>query len=470
MRDVVLTVFILGLLPFVFKHAYIGALMWAWISLMAPHRLTFGFAYAMPWAAIIAGTTLLAFMFSKDRRPPPRGAITVLLFLFFAWMTFTSFFAMGSSEAIWDTWLQLFKIFLMLLVTLMLIRGRKQIDYLVWVLALSVGFYGVKGGIWTVLQGGGERVWGPTGSVIAGNNELAVGLVITIPLLFYLRTTALATRKWIRYGLVFAIITCAFSIVGSHSRGAFLAVIAAAGMLSMKSRHPVVLAVIGATALLGMFAFMPEKWVARMWTIETMGEDMSAGSRLLTWQTLWNMALDRPITGAGFETALREIFDRYAPVPMLAYSPHSTYFQALGEHGFVGLGIYLLLVLVTWRRATFLATLSVRTPGMEWADPLMRMVQVSLLGFLVGGAFLNLLHWDFPYYLMGLVVLVEATFKEQAPEAFSPRSGWGQRIRKEPALPNSRPPEDPMPARPDRAHGTSRRSAMTETPSGQARR
>ena len=43
----------------------------------------------------------------------------------------------------------------------------------------------------------------------------------------------------------------------------------------------------------------------------------------------------------------------------------------------------------------------------------MRMTQVSLLGFMVGGAFLGLLHFDFPYYLMALVVMVDAALKEK---------------------------------------------------------
>ena len=52
------------------------------------------------------------------------------------------------------------KIFFMLILTLMILRGRKQIDCLIWVIVISVAFYGVKGGAWTLLTGGGGRVWG----------------------------------------------------------------------------------------------------------------------------------------------------------------------------------------------------------------------------------------------------------------------------------------------------------------------
>jgi probable O-glycosylation ligase (exosortase A-associated) len=253
-------------------------------------------------------------------------------------------------------------------------------------------------------------VYGPASGIIEGNNELAVALVILIPLMYYLMSTA--KKKWVKYGMIFAMVSCGFSIFGSHSRGAFLAIIAMATMLALKSRRPALMLMLGVMALTVMFAFMPDKWTTRMATMESYEEDASASSRLLTWQTLWNLALDKPIVGAGFDTAQPEIFAKYAPVPMLHYAPHSMYFQALGEHGFVGLGIYLTLLLMTWLRAAYLAGVCRKTPELQWGDLLMRMVQASLMGFMVGGAFLTLLHWDLPYYLMGLVVLMETVVKE----------------------------------------------------------
>ena len=98
-------------------------------------------------------------------------------------------------------------------------------------------------------------------------------------------------------------------------------------------------------------------------------------------------------------------------VAWTAYAPHSIWFQALGEHGFVGLGIYLTLLVVSWRRATYVARLCRSTPGFESGDLLMRMVQVSLIGFMAGGTFLGLLHFDYPYYLMGCIVMLEGALR-----------------------------------------------------------
>jgi hypothetical protein len=91
------------------------------------------------------------------------------------------------------------------------------------------------------------------------------------------------------------------------------------------------------------------------------------------------MVQARPIVGAGFDLANPILFEIYSEVPGTEfYGPHSIYFQVLGEHGFVGLGLFLALGLATWRRSNKLTRQCTDRPGLEWVPRLMRMVQVSL--------------------------------------------------------------------------------------------
>ena len=62
MRDIVLTLVIFGLLPFILRRPHIGVLVWTWIGFMNPHRLTWGFAYDMPFAMIVALVTLVSLL------------------------------------------------------------------------------------------------------------------------------------------------------------------------------------------------------------------------------------------------------------------------------------------------------------------------------------------------------------------------------------------------------------------------
>lgn len=418
MRDILLAGFIVGMLPVIVARPVMGALMWVWISMMVPHSLTYGFAARFPWAQMIAIATLVGFLFSKQKKPMPWNGGTLIILLLLGWMTVTSFFALNPDRGeVLDRWIFALKVFFMLMVTFMLIRGRKEINWLVWAMVVSVGYYGVKGGLWTLATGGGGRVWGPPGGNLADNNSLAIGLVMLLPWAYYLREQS--KNKWLRLGLLAALLVMAFGILGSQSRGALLALSSMAIMLGIKSKRFIRTTVGLAVVAILVFAFMPESWTARMDTINTYQADTSAMSRIATWKLLWNAAVDRPLVGAGFRADNLAVVLKYAPPDYLqtfggiVFVAHSIYFQALGEHGFVGLGIYLVLGLWTWFAASRLARQTRDDPEFsEWVPLLMRMTQASLVGFAVGGAFLSLMLLDMAYYMPGLVVLTQATVAE----------------------------------------------------------
>ena len=422
MRDILITLIILGLIPFILGKPRVGVYVWAWLAMMVPHRLAFGFAQTMPFSHMVALATMAGFLFTRDRHPFPSSSITTTYLLFLLWMTVTSFFAIDSGAAIFDRWVFVVKIHFFIFLTVMLIRGREQIEALLWVITLSIGFYGMKGGLWTVTTGGGGRVWGPGGGVIAGNNELGVALVMVVPFMYYLFQTA--THRYVRYGMVFLIATNFLGILGTQSRGALLAVVGMTFFVAMKSKKPVLTTLIlGGVLLLGIL-FMPETWTGRMSTIESFDQDSSAMSRIYTWKTLWTLALDRPLVGAGFNADIPTVFAMYAPRDMSfdwqgqVYVAHSIYFQALGEHGFPGLLLYVLIGILAWRKANEVAAKARHEPEFAaWAPLLMRMSQASLAGFAVGGAFLSLVHFDLPYYIVGFVVLVDATINERRKSA-----------------------------------------------------
>ena len=175
MRDVILTAIVFGALPFCFKRPYIGVLFWSWISFMSPHRLTWGFAYDLPFAQIVAVPTLAGLIFSKDRRPIPMSPITILLGGFWLHMALTTVFAWYPDEA-WPDIVRVSKIFFMTFVTIAVIHDRRELRYLLMVEAFSIGFYGFKGGLWSLATGGGSGlVLGPEGAFIDDNNGIALG-------------------------------------------------------------------------------------------------------------------------------------------------------------------------------------------------------------------------------------------------------------------------------------------------------
>ena len=85
LRDIAVTLVIVGSLPFCFMRPYIGVLVWTWILFMSPHRLTWGFAYDLPFCPDGGHShSLLGLIITKDRRNISIGAEPVLLVAFWA--------------------------------------------------------------------------------------------------------------------------------------------------------------------------------------------------------------------------------------------------------------------------------------------------------------------------------------------------------------------------------------------------
>jgi probable O-glycosylation ligase (exosortase A-associated) len=389
---------------------------WTWISVMNPHKLTFGFLETFPVAAIAAGVTLIGLVVTRERRMPPLNATTVTLVLFIVWMCVTSLFAIHP-DSIGVMFSKVMKIQLMIFVTLALLYTRRHVEIFVWVLVLSLGFFGLKGGIYTLSHGGAGRVIGPPGGFMEGNNELALGLTMTIPLMYYVRSTA--THAAVRHGLLVLMLLTALCILGTQSRGALLAIGAMSLYLWRHSQQRILAGLALVILAFSLVAFMPDTWMRRMETITTYERDSSAMGRINAWRMAVNLASDR-LPGGGFDVTTPDLFARYAPNPADIHAAHSIYFQVLGEHGFIGLALFLLFWFFTWRTARWVYRRAKGIPELHWASRLAAMIQVSLVGYFVGGAFLSLAYFDLPYDLMVVVVLlrslVEARLREPAAE------------------------------------------------------
>jgi probable O-glycosylation ligase (exosortase A-associated) len=401
MRDILVTAIVFGVLPFIFRRPWVGILLWCWLGYMNPHRQAWGFAYDMPFAMITALVTITAFMFSREQKTMIWTRETVLLLLFIGWMFITTVFAFYPDLA-WVQWNTVWKIQLMVFLTAMIIKERKHLHWMIWVIALSLGYYGVKGGIFTIVHGGQFRVQGPTGTFFGGNNEMALVLAMLVPLIRYLHLQE--PRKWVRLGLASAMVLSGVAAIGSQSRGGLLALAAMGLFLWFKSRHKFVMAVYMGIAVAIMALVMPQEWYDRMDTIKTYQEDASALGRINAWHTAVNVARDR-ITGGGYNMFQPPTFRHYAPDPFRVHDAHSIYFEVLGEHGFIGLALFLLLALFTWRRASQVINQCKHDPERKWAADLAAMIQVSLVGYGAGGAFLGLAYFDLTYHLIIILII-----------------------------------------------------------------
>jgi probable O-glycosylation ligase (exosortase A-associated) len=321
----------------------------------------------------------------------------------------------------WDRWDRTIKIMALGLCVPMTATSKERIYALVLVMVTSLAFFGVKGGLFTLLTGGTSHVIGPEGEGLGDNNALALALCLTLPLVNYVRIQSLSRTS--RIVSAVAMILIVIAILGTYSRGGLIGLGMVGVYFLWKSRQRIAIAMFAVVALVAAFQFMPPQWLARMETIGTAQNDASFQDRLDAWQVALNIAAARPLIGGGLGASERsDIYSRFRSQGSInaqnaqaagrsepinaprAY--HSIYFQVLGDNGYPGLLLFLALLILTWR---YLAQIRRATRGVAehaWAFDLATMMQVSLFSYAVAGAGLSMAYYDMPYLFMGIAIAI----------------------------------------------------------------
>ena len=404
MRDIAVFLVVFGLLPMVLRRPQVGIYLWSWLSYMNPHRMTWGFAFSFPFAQVVAIVTLIAVVVWKEPKRIPVTGLTCLWGFFIFWMGLTTVFSYYPEFA-WTKLGLVLKIQLVTVLTILLIKTKKDLDILIWVITLSIGFFSIKGGIFTITTLGGFRVWGPPGSFITDNNALAVASFMIVPMMYYLYTQA--DRTLVKNALLAGMLLTIVSAFGSQSRGALIAAGATGIYFWWNTPHKFLIGVAVLAVFAGILGFMPDTWWERMYTIAEYEEDGSAMGRIAAWSLAIKVA-NAELFGAGFDFWGADMFRKFSDNPdhwNKNVAAHSIYFTCLGEHGWPGLFLFFTIFLTGWRTAARTARIASTTEGLQWLCDLMKLLQVSLIAYASGGAFLNLAYFDLPWHILSMIVI-----------------------------------------------------------------
>lgn len=426
MRDILLTLIIVGLLPFCFTRPWIGALVWAWLGYMNPHKLTWGFAYSLPFAQIVAVATLAGLLFTKDRRPLPKVAEVYLLLVLLGIFTISPLVIAVYPEDAWVLFDPIWKTFLMVFVSLLLLQDPQRLRALVLVIALSIGYFGLKGGVWAVLTGGQYRVMGPPESALGDNNAIALALNMMLPFFFFLRQAE--ERKWMRHLWLAIFVFSIIAVVSSYSRGAILGLCVVLMVLVFRNKR-----IIAGTVLLALgigvgLMTLPDKWFGRMETIQTYEQDNSANLRFQSWTLAWRIALDKPILGGGFAIFDKRTYQEYVPeFPATGNVAHNNFLQILAEHGFFGLGVYVVLIVVCMVSLRRLSNRARSDPSIAWIGRYALMIEVGMVGYVVTGLFVSKSYFDLFYSFVAMTILLKQLVLDHERRVRQASPGWNVR-------------------------------------------
>lgn len=418
LRTIFLLPFLAAIVICALAVPYVGVLGWTCVALMAPHQLVWGGLGTARINMVLAITTVIGWALSREPKRLPFNLAGGLWLCFMAYMTFTTLVALAPDLA-WEGWDRAIKIMALGLLVASMATNQVRIHALIWVIVLSLGYVGVRGGIFTLITGGRFHVVAEGAISFADNNILALALCAGVPLMNYLRMQS----EWrsVRWGMAGAMGLVVVAILGTYSRGGLVGLTVTSGYFWWKSKQKIAIAVVGLAVLIPAVQFMPDNWVSRMSTIETADEDQSFEGRLQAWRFAMNVAESRPFTGAGFAaTESSAVFNRYFTGPSgelaVPRAAHSIYFQVLGDHGFIGLALYLALLATTWRYTVKIRREARVEPRLAWAGDLASMLQVSLLSFMVTGAALSTAYHDMIFLLIGISIALRQLVRHAEPQ------------------------------------------------------
>lgn len=442
MRDLAYAAIWLTLLPASLLAPYIGVVLWIWTALLSPNELFYGFMASVPLNKIVAVSTLFALLISKEKLRLYFDRTMGLLLLFAGGATMSWLLAISPSENGNDLYQKVMKEILLALLVIVTIDRHSRIHLAVLVIAVSIGFVGVKEGLMFLATAGNHKVLG-NGS-IGDNNSVATALLMTIPLMYYLYRWI--GRYYIRIGMMIAMVLSVIAVMATFSRGGFIGLIVL-GLFTLKNgRNRLASFAVVLMAIAIIYAVAPESWYARQGTIDTANMDGSFTGRIIAWKISLLIALDHPLFGGGMHAvqqvptwisyAPRIGIFSFIPTPMpdsYPHAAHSIWFEIVGDLGFFGLTIFVGLLLTAYfnLRATIRA--AKHDPALRWAGDLAGMLQISLVIYVVTASALSMGYFEMLYILLGLISRLRwlaAAERNVSAGGVSDTNAWrGKRVR-----------------------------------------
>jgi putative inorganic carbon (hco3(-)) transporter len=428
MRDYIVLAIVFLSAPLAVLNSYYGILVWSWLAYFNPHRYCWGVARDFPVAIVIAIPTLIGLIFApKNHRIFVRE--TILLASLWGWFALTTYyittlpqFAGHVNDAILHLE-SVSKILLMTFVTIAVVASRQKLRLLVLVVIASFGLRALFAAIFFVKTGGQYKIWGPEGTFLEDNNDFALALNMTIPMFYFMARAEPA--KWMRVTLRILMMCVVIAVIGTYSRGGLVGLSVIVLALLAKSRQKIIGFVLVGICIFVVALFTTSEWKDRMDSFAHGNLDSSAESRLTVWRGGWNLVRDYPVTGGGF--------DAYTDGPFFTqyldgadrdlygnHGPHSIYLQVLGEQGFVGLGLFLILLFSCLASLRQLRRRSVRDSRLQWAVPYTDMFEVSILAYMVNGATLGRAYFDLFYQIMACIIVLRILWLREVSVLFQP--------------------------------------------------
>ncbi|MEL7218190.1 MAG: DUF5935 domain-containing protein, partial [Pseudomonadota bacterium] len=361
MLDLVFLAFIGFILVLGLRRPFLWVLLYVYIDIIAPQRIGYSIIQSIPVSLIAFGAAFGGWLL-LDRKEGVRFTLRqglILALLIYCWWTTGNADFPDNAATKWDwVWKALlFALFLPFTLT-----TRARLEGLALILVLSIATIVIGTGMKTVLGGGGYenlKFFVNDNSGIYESSTLAtVAIALTPMIAWFTRYGTIYKPQWpVTVFAVLLIFACLMVPIGTEARTGLVCIAALGVMLVRYVKQRVLFVAAGAVLGLTALPFLPPSYYERMATIAEPGGDESASTRVAVWSWTLDYVQENPF-GGGFDAYRGNKFTYEMPVKEevgnttsvefrevtdegRAY--HSAIFELLGEQGYPGLTIWLLL-------------------------------------------------------------------------------------------------------------------------------
>ncbi len=428
-----------GILPLAFATPANAIILWAWSAMLSPSETLYDPLKGFPLQKIFALIGIGAFLLIPQKRRVRFDASLILMIALLIDGTISEAVSPWSWDHGWFIQDGLMKVVVLACLVSWVMTDRLRIHSLVFAMCIGMAFSGVWDGTLFFLSGGTHQV-----RPIAGhgdNNEFALLIDMTIPLVFYLWRQS--EEKLVRIACLVVVFLFVGAVMATRSRGGFAGMALMGILVAFFSRRRILALIMVGVLGAGIIAFSPSKVTERLQTIETADQDSSFMGRVIAWKISTLIALDRPLIGGGFYAVQNwdvwvhfwPEFDRLSFIPTAqpdttkAHAAHSVYFEVLGDLGFPGLAIFLGMVGSGFLHTRRIRKLSRGKPELKWAYDLARATELSLILLLTSGGLLSTAYYEINYLILGLISATRRHVMETVAQQGVPAPARPSRIR-----------------------------------------
>jgi len=290
---------------------------------------------------------------------------------------------------------------------------------LVTLSGLSVGLvalYNQANGI-GIVEGSRVTIGRDLSSVLGDPNDLSLVLLFPFSFALSLMISRENPRLDRLLGLVTAVVLV-FAVLATQSRGGLLGIAAVVAMFAWRRVRSKTLLIGGGGLLMVVLYFVAGISGRKSGGAAEAGLDESAMGRLHAWEAAFGMAVDNPLTGVGMNNFYSNYFFYSEYWDGLNHAVHSTWFGVLGETGFIGLVVFLSMVIGLLKSAHRSLHRLLSTPQRSHSVmiTIAEGTLAGLVGFCVSGTFLTQgFTWPL-YILLAFTVAIGQFVSQQEPE------------------------------------------------------